>query len=249
MPASRSVVCLALVASAVAACGADDGPTATFVTPAAGATIAGSVEVEMAAEGITIEEAGEARSGAGHFHVIADAGCVSEGEGIAKDADHVHFGKGQTGGRIYLEPGTHELCLQVGDGIHQALDITDRRTIEVGITDEDGLCDVVTEIDELFAEVDTSSDDFAVKQIGYENIRRLAGQMAAGLDVVDAADRDDLESAARFVDEMTSVFVEAADMDEAQKRLVPVFESIEEGIPGGEWILDHCGVDVDGGDE
>ena len=224
-------------------------PTAAFVTPAAGARVAGSVELEMSAEGVTIEEAGEARSGAGHFHVIADTGCVSAGEGIAKDADHVHFGKGQTTGRIYLEPGTHDLCLQVGDGVHQALDITDRRTVEVGITDEEGLCDVVTEIDDLFDEIDNSSDEFAVKQIGYENIRRLAAQMADGLDVVDASDRGDLEATARFVDAMTSVFVDAADMDEAEKALVPVFETIENGIPGGEWILDHCGVDVNGDDE
>lgn len=137
----------------------------------------------------------------------------------------------------------------MGDGVHQALDITDRRTIEVGITDEEGLCDVVTEIDDLFDEIDNSSDEFAVKQIGYENIRRLAAQMAEGLDVVDASDRGDLEATARFVDAMTSVFVDAADMDAAEKALVPVFETIENGIPGGEWILDHCGVDVNGDDE
>jgi len=208
MSVSRSLLCMAVASLVVGACGADDGPTAAFVTPAAGASVAGSVELEMSAEGVTIEEAGEARSGAGHIHVIADAGCVSEGEGIAKDADHVHFGKGQTTGRIYLEPGSHDLFLQVGDGVHQALDITDRRTVEVGITDEEGLCDVVTEIDDLFDEIDNSSDEFAVKQIGYENIRRLAAQMADGLDVVDASDRGDLEVTARFVDAMTSVFVD-----------------------------------------
>ena len=130
MSVSRPVLCLAVAALAVASCGSDDEPiaTATFTSPEANAQVAGSVELEMAAEGITIEEAGEARDGAGHFHVIADAGCVSTGEGIAKDADHVHFGKGQTTGLIYLEPGSHDLCLQVGDGTHQALDITDRRT-------------------------------------------------------------------------------------------------------------------------
>jgi hypothetical protein len=29
----------------------------------------------------------------------------------ARDADHVHFGGGQSEGTIYLEPGVHELCL------------------------------------------------------------------------------------------------------------------------------------------
>lgn len=208
--------------------------------------MAGTVELEMVAEGIEIEAAGEARDGAGHFHVIADAGCVAEGAVIGKDADHVHFGKGQTTGAIHLGPGTHELCLQVGDGAHQALAVTDRRTIEVGITDRDGFCDVVTEIDDLFDEIDNSSDDFSVKQIGYENIRRLAAQMKAGLDVVAEADRAELEETAMFVDAMTSAFVEAVDMDEAEKALVPIFETIEDGIPGGQWILDNCGVDVNG---
>ena len=114
----------------------DDEPEATvaFVSPVEGASIAGSVPLAMTADGITIEEAGEVHSGAGHFHVIADAGCLADGTSIIRDADHVHFGGGQHEGVIYLEPGTHELCLQVGDGIHTALDITDQVTIDVGIT-------------------------------------------------------------------------------------------------------------------
>ncbi len=251
MSVSRAVLCVAVAAMAVASCGSDDEPTATatFISPDANAQVAGSVELEMAAEGITIEEAGEARDGAGHFHVIADAGCASTGDGIGKDADHVHFGKGQTTGLIYLEPGSHDLCLQVGDGTHQALDITDRRTVEVGITDKDGFCDVVKEMDDLFEEVDSSSDEFAVKQIGYENIRRLGVQMAAGLDVVDADSRDDVEATAAFVDAVTSAFVDAADIGEAETALVPVFGTVEEGLPGGEWILDNCGVDINDGEE
>ena len=84
-----------------------------------------------------LEEAGEVNEGAGHFHVIADAGCVDVGDAITKDADHLHFGKGQTSGTIYLEPGSHELCLQVGDGVHEALDVTGTVTIEVGIGSQD----------------------------------------------------------------------------------------------------------------
>ena len=105
------------------------------------------------------------------------------------------------------------------------------------------------EIDDLFEEIDSSSDEFAVKQIGYENIRRLGVQMAAGLDVVDADSRADVEATAAFVDAMTSAFVDASDIGEAEKALVPVFETMEGGLPGGEWILDNCGVDINEGEE
>ena len=139
----------------------------------------------MTADGITIEAAGEVHSGAGHFHVIADAGCVAEGESIVRDADHVHFGGGQNDGVVYLEPGTHELCLQVGDGVHIALDITDQATVEVGITDRDQWCAVIDEVDELFEAADTSEDEFSVLQVSYENIGRLIAQLDDGLAYVD----------------------------------------------------------------
>lgn len=51
--------------------------------------------------------------------------------GAPRDTDYVHFGRGQSDGTVYLEAGTHELCLQVGDGTHVALDVTDTVTVEV----------------------------------------------------------------------------------------------------------------------
>lgn len=139
------------IALLLAACGdSDPEPSATFSAPTDGATIAGGVALTMAAEGITIEEAGEVHDNAGHFHVIADAGCLTAGTAVPKDADHVHFGKGQSEGTIYLEPGSHELCLQVGDGVHAALDLTDTVTVDVGISDRDQWCTVVDEADGLF---------------------------------------------------------------------------------------------------
>ena len=105
----------------IAACGDDDtvGPTAAFAEPADSAAVHGAVQLAMTADGITIEEAGDARAGAGHFHVIADAGCLEAGTAIGKDADHVHFGGGQTETTIELAPGTHTLQLLLGDWKHQ----------------------------------------------------------------------------------------------------------------------------------
>ncbi len=230
----------------LAACGSDDEATVSFVAPADDATVAGGVQVEMAAEGITIEEAREARDGAGHFHVIADAGCTAKGEAIGKDADHVHFGKGHTEGVIYLEPGEHDLCLEVGDGVHSALGVTATRTVTVAVADQDEWCAVVGEVDELFEAVDGSSDDFATKQVGYENIRRLVAQLEDATDVIDADPADRVGEAVEFAGAVASTFVESEDVGSAEQMLVPLFEELgfEENLPGSTWIESACGVDV-----
>ncbi len=246
MRMSRFVAGLVVGVLSVGACGSDGGPTVSLSSPASGATLSGGVELAMASDGLTIEEAGEVREGAGHFHVIADDGCVESGSPIGKDADHVHFGNGQSDGVIYLEPGSHELCLQVGDGVHTALDVTDRRTIEVAIADQEEFCSVVIEIDEMFDAIDNSSDEFAVKQVGYENIRRLAMQLESALDFVDAADRDDLVATVSFISALSTAFVDAVDEMEAEQALVPVFESVSEELPGTEWIQTNCGIDIAG---
>lgn len=105
--------------------------TVSFGAPASGASVARRFPVAMEAKGIEIEPAGAVREGAGHFHVMIDAGCVAPGEAITKDAQHVHFGKGQLEGQLFLEPGEHALCLQVADGAHVALPVTDEITVTV----------------------------------------------------------------------------------------------------------------------
>lgn len=236
------VTCLVLLG----ACGSDeDVTTVAFTSPSNGAKLSGAVQLAMTATGITIEEAGEARTDAGHFHVIADAGCTTTGETIAKDADHVHLGGGQSEGVIYLEPGTHELCLQVGDGIHSALDITATRTVEIGITDQAGWCDVIGQVDELFDTIDNGDGDFAAKQAGYENIRRLVAQLEDGLDHTDPAARADLAATLAFARALTTAVVEADDADAAEKAVQPLFDRTNESLPGAEWMRDTCGIDID----
>lgn len=111
---------------------AEEGASVSFASPEDGAEVTSPVTVEMEAEGITIEPAGEVREGAGHFHVMVDVGCVERGETIPGDTEgYHHFGKAQTEAELELEPGEHTLCLQVGDGAHTALDLTHEIAVTV----------------------------------------------------------------------------------------------------------------------
>ncbi len=240
------VVPMALVLSACG--GGDDDAAVSFEEPAGDATVAGPVSLAMTADGLTIEEAGEVHEGSGHFHVIADAGCAEPGDALAKDADHVHFGKGQSDGSIYLEPGRHELCLQAGDGAHVALAATDTVSVTVGITTRDQWCAVVGEVDDLFLKADTDAEEFTVRRVGYENIRRLLLQLTDGIDQVDAAARPDVAESLAFGTTIAAAFADATDADAAEAALQEIFgaEGVQSDTPGAAWILDACGVDIDG---
>ena len=222
------------------------GANVSFASPTDGEHVAGTVGLTMSAEGITIEAAGEVHEGAGHFHVIADRGCLAAGESIVKDADHVHFGAGQSDGTIYLEPGIHELCLQVGDGVHIAGDLTDTVTVDVGVDNADEWCAVVGQVDELFTTVDGSDDEFPAKQLGYEGIRRLVAQLRAGIEYVDEDARSDVGASLAWVTDLVNTLIWARDMAEAETLLEPIFERMQDGLPGAEWILENCGVDING---
>jgi hypothetical protein len=83
------------------------------------------------AENFTVEPSGEVNEGAGHFHLMIDVGPVESGETIPNDAQHLHYGDGSARDVLDLEPGEYELTLQMGDGAHTALPLTDTRTITV----------------------------------------------------------------------------------------------------------------------
>lgn len=242
-----------LLVVAATACGDDSGDAARALieAPADGATVAGAVTLTMSASGIAIEPAGEVRDDAGHFHVIADHGCVTTGDGITKDADHIHFGDGSTTGKIYLGPGKHTLCLQVGDGQHTALDITDTVEIDVGITSTDQWCDVLTETDEIVASL--GDHDFAAVQARAANAVPLVDQLLAATDHVDDEVRPAVEQFVTFAKQMLETYVDAPSAAEAESRIWgseglfaqytdDELDAIEHDAGG--WFQSTCGVTV-----
>ena len=109
-----------------------------------GETVPATFTVEFAAEGLTVEPAGEAHEGAGHFHIIVDDDFVPAGEVIPNDETHRHFGLGQTEAELTLEPGEHVLRLQFADGTHIALE-GDQYRDEITVNVEEGTAEATTE--------------------------------------------------------------------------------------------------------
>lgn len=249
----RTTTVLLAVSALTLASACDDGgnaasdPTAALTAPLDGDRIAGPVDVEMAASGVAIVPAGEVTPGEGHFHVIADHDCLAPGTAIGKDADHVHFGTGASTGTIYLEPGTHSLCLQVGDGEHVALSATDSIEIEVGISSEDEFCDVLADTDSLMTTLETSEEAWPVQQVGFENVRRLLTQLAAGLDHVDEEARADVDELVHWATVIAETMAAGESAESAADELwgpdgiLPADADLSRGE---RWALDTCGVSV-----
>jgi hypothetical protein len=149
---------------------------------------------------------------------------------------------------VYLEPGSHELCVQVGDGAHAAVDISDTVTVDVGIESREQWCSVASDTDDLFTAADNDGGEFAVRQVAYENVRRLISQLVEGIDQVDADVRDDVSEALGWAQSIAAAFADAEDAGAADDAVVAIFEAwgIESEGVASTWILDTCGVDIDG---
>lgn len=91
-------------------------------------------KVLMGVKKIKVDSAGSVVAGEGHHHILIDAGdSVAAGQVIPKDAQHLHFGKGQTSATIELPKGKHRLTLQFADGIHRSYGSKLSATIEITV--------------------------------------------------------------------------------------------------------------------
>lgn len=218
-----------------------DGATVTFTSLADGDRIAGSVDLQMVADGVVIEEAGQVREGAGHLHVSTSGECVPEGQAIPRDADHVHFGKGQLQDRLYLPAGTHELCLQVGDGAHVAQPITATLTVTVGVETLDEWCSVSDEIDELSVVGDDPNATIEDLHGAATKAAALADQVQHRIDLVDEDDRDDVAAMIDHFLGLTTAITGAPDVATANARAEEIYEEVPPAvIAGSDWVDATC---------
>lgn len=89
-----------------------------FISPQDGATLASPVTVRFGLKGMGIAPAGIAMENTGHHHLLIDTVLPPLDRPVPADAQHVHFGKGQTETVVTLAPGTHRLQLLLGDYLH-----------------------------------------------------------------------------------------------------------------------------------
>ena len=89
-----------------------------FISPQDGATVKSPVTVRFGLRGRGVAPAGVAVENTGHHHLLIDAGLPPPNLPVPADANHVHFGKGQTEASVTLAPGRHRLQLLLGDHLH-----------------------------------------------------------------------------------------------------------------------------------
>ena len=99
-----------------------DTPELYFVSPADGAVVKGPVQVVFGLRGLGVAPAGVDRPNTGHHHLVIDAPLPPQGQPIPADANHLHFGGGQTETTIELPPGEHTLQLVLGNHLHVPLE-------------------------------------------------------------------------------------------------------------------------------
>ncbi len=96
------------------------GASVFFITPVDGETVHNPVVVKFGISGMSVAPAGDARPASGHHHLLIDTELSDAQlqQPIPKDAQHLHFGKGQTETSLELSPGEHSLQLVLGDANH-----------------------------------------------------------------------------------------------------------------------------------
>lgn len=104
-----------------------------FIEPADGSTVTSPFVVRFGLKGMTVKPAGELAAGTGHHHLLVDAAGPPQGGVIPADAQHLHFGKGQTEIELKLPPGEHVLKMQFADGLHQSYGDAMSATVRVTV--------------------------------------------------------------------------------------------------------------------
>ena len=109
---------LLLSSAVLAASPSPKGAKAYIISPADGATVSSPVKVQFGLEGMGVAPAGVDKAKTGHHHLLIDAKPSMMDKPIGKDANHKHFGGGQTEVMLDLKPGKHTLQLLLGDKGH-----------------------------------------------------------------------------------------------------------------------------------
>lgn len=96
-----------------------DHPAVYIISPANGEAVSSPVTVKFGLRGMGVAPAGVAKANTGHHHLLIDVAELPDlSKPVPADANHRHFGGGQTETTIELAPGQHTLQLLMGDQYH-----------------------------------------------------------------------------------------------------------------------------------
>jgi hypothetical protein len=96
------------------------GATVYFINLKDGDTVTSPFKIQFGLTGMGVAPAGVEKPNTGHHHLIIDATLAGDDlkTPIPADANHLHFGGGQTEATVTLPPGQHTLQLVLGDWSH-----------------------------------------------------------------------------------------------------------------------------------
>ena len=94
------------------------GAKAYIISPMDGATVSSPVKVQFGLQGMGVAPAGVDKAKTGHHHLLINTDAPALDKPIPSDANHKHFGGGQTEVMLDLKPGKHTLQLLLGDKGH-----------------------------------------------------------------------------------------------------------------------------------
>ncbi|MFT5657168.1 MAG: hypothetical protein ACI9KN_000440 [Gammaproteobacteria bacterium] len=89
-----------------------------IVSPAQGEIVTTPFKVVFGLSGMGVAPAGIDKANTGHHHLLIDTALPDLTRPIPADANHRHFGSGQTEIVMELAPGRHTLQLLLGDFTH-----------------------------------------------------------------------------------------------------------------------------------
>ena len=96
-----------------------EGAYVYIVSPADGATVSSPVTVVFGLKNMGVAPAGVDKPATGHHHLLVDVKQMPAlDRPLPADAQHRHFGGGQTETVLELSPGRHTLQLVLGDYTH-----------------------------------------------------------------------------------------------------------------------------------
>jgi hypothetical protein len=119
--AAALVVVTALAATVAAAeTPSPPGAAVYFISLKDGDTVMSPFKIQFGLTGMGVAPAGSQTPNTGHHHLLIDTQLSPDQmkQPIPADAQHLHFGGGQTEVVLTLPPGQHTLQLVLGDGAH-----------------------------------------------------------------------------------------------------------------------------------